>query len=212
MAIESRLTGGDHARAEEYLGKLHPEDRANVEKVVRVVDLLANGFERDSWGGERGKSALFGAYAIGGWLDKEPPRPDVDLLVFTNARWEDTGYIHPPADWPYEWVYTRQDEFIGMVAGHFRATGFEVEMPDPEEIPDEYSRGINPRMMMRLGPPEGNPCSPLDIVYISAGYSKPRIDSFEEFYEQDVTPEGRPMGRVALHESVVTIPPIQYRL
>jgi hypothetical protein len=210
MTIESRLGPEQVTLAETYLERLRPQDRVNVERVLEIIDLISEGYDVSVLRSSQNE-AIVGAYAIGGWVNKEGVRDDVDLLVVTNALWEQAGHIDTP-QLEQDYVFAVGDSFIETVAGHFRATGYGVEVPDVNDIPNEYSRFLEPRTMLRITPPQEADESPLDIVYISAGYSHPDMATFEDFYMQDSLATGSPAGRIALRESIITTPVIEWRL
>lgn len=204
MSIESRLSTAQVDSARAFLEQLSPEDRGNVEQITATLDKLITHYDKEVGEFGRDKIAIFGVYGIGGWVNKEGPRPDVDVLVMTNAKWDELGYYFVPSQGEKEyWYESHGDDFIEQLANLFGNKGFDVEIPDRENIPDEYSEGVSSRILIRLTPQEGTVGSPIDVVYIAAGHGEPPINSFEDFYEQDAGQEGA-LGRVALIETVVT--------
>lgn len=220
MTVESRLTQDQEQQADACLERLKPEDRANVEKVLEILKYIVEQYEEEVGLRYRDLTAFVGAYAIGGWVNKEGPRKDVDLLVAHSINWEEAGYfpIPEPDGKNYAWESGR-DRFIEMLANHFGNNGFDIEIPD--DIPDEYSsegvrnddpNGFDPRIMIRLRPQGGNDASPVDVVYVSGGFALPRINTFDKFYEYDkkVSPD-ESIGRVALLETIISKPSLPTR-
>lgn len=210
MSIENRLTDEQIAQAAAFLDKLKPADRENVERVTELLSKFAESYDR-MYPIEFGdQNAIFGAYGIGGWVNKQGERPDLDLLVVTGVKWDQAGYIHIESEGPRDfWGDAKGDQLVVALASHFTNNGFGVDLP--KDIPNEYSEGAEPRVLIRLTPQEGSEASPIDMVYVAGGYSDPRMNSFKEFYEFDVNDNGSPMGRVALLETVVLKEPIRMR-
>ncbi|MEK7096072.1 MAG: hypothetical protein AAB896_02170 [Patescibacteria group bacterium] len=212
MTIENRLGDAQLAEALSFLDRLSPTDRTNVEHIVATVGELAKSFEDDS----TTNRGIFGVYGIGGYVTKEGERPDVDVLIVGSGRWERGYYNHENA-YPQGrkklpkryWRETSGDHILGSLADHFGNNGFDVEIP--EEVPDDYTDGADPKILMRLKPQEGYTVSPIDIVYVKGHYSRPPIRTFEDFYRYDTTPEGQEIGKVALLETVVAQPTFEQR-
>ena len=205
MTIESRLTSDQQAEANEFLDRLSPWDRTNMEEVLGVIQGLTIKYNGQHWPND---DAIFGVYVIGSNVDKEGHRPDIDLLIVGNAEF-DRRYSPRSLERDADWARlreTRGDWVLGTLAEWFRDRGFEVEIP--EEIPSEYDHGLSiedVKMMMRLKPPADSQASPIDIVYVKGNYLPrgEKIESFEDFYEVDTDSDGNALGRIALLEEEV---------
>lgn len=74
--------------SEEFFQRLSQEDTVTVRSIVENIRELAERYDNDNDFiiGFIGASGFFGVYAIGGLVTKQGNRPDIDLLIVTNAH------------------------------------------------------------------------------------------------------------------------------
>lgn len=206
MSISKRRDVTTHMERGDYYRNLSLADASNVQVVVNIINGLASDYEKQLFCSD----AVFGVYGIGGYVNKEGQRPDVDLLIFDSAEWPH-GY-YSPLDLEGESfdMAAQGNHVIGSVADYFGNNGFGVTIP--KEIPDEYRRfGADPKVMVKFTPNTLGMGSPIDVVHVKGAYGDPPIRTFEDFYSYDIDDIGSPLGRVSLLEAEVTVLPAQWR-
>ncbi|HIH51592.1 MAG TPA: hypothetical protein HA250_04540 [Nanoarchaeota archaeon] len=216
--LESMLTPEETLGAEKFFQRLGEADLRNVQKVLSAVDRTvkeyfgANELNYStipyliSYYGTLG-TPFFAAYLIGGWLNKEAERPDIDLMIATNARYTH-GFSNPlwgrnPENWePMLRELNKEFEY-----------GEELTMGG--ELPNDYNIGATKgKVMFNVHPGEGRD---LDLVYVRSfrDYSAGRMDSCfflseEEFItRRDVDGDGKPLARLPLYRNSQNIVPVR---
>lgn len=191
--------------SEAFYEKLSPND---LETVLTIVSTIKNVSQEYN---EEGNSpvAYFGVYGIGGYINKQGERPDIDLLLVTNGFW-DSGYsAHEyPRDfdkWKEEDEFDygntpdkeiRKDWIIGSVAYRlYKDYSFNVLNP----IPASYDQGAREKGVVRLTPKQSeNPTKPIDLVYVKTTWQD-EVESLEVFERyMDVDTNAHPLPKIPL--------------
>ena len=186
--------------SEEFFQRLNPKDAEAVRSIVENIRQLAKQYDEDNQfvpGGYR-KSGFFGVYAIGGFVTKQGERPDIDLLIATNAYWNQNSYrSERRCVFAKDTITLSGDWVAGSLLDAFEEQGYSVELLD--KIPSEYDEvGVNPKAMLRLNPkPELGTRKPVDIVYFKTTYTLDLTD-LSDFEAADVDEDGKPLPRIAL--------------
>ena len=147
-----------------------------------------------------GAYGFFGVYGIGGNVTKKGERPDVDLLIATNARWK-LGYISPGRSFhDRDPIILSGDWVAGTLLDSYEKEGWEVKLLT--KIPSEYDgKGVSPKAMIRLLP---NPThtqrkTSIDIVYVRTDFIE-GVKSLSDFEAFDVDEDGNVLPKVTLFE------------
>lgn len=189
--------------AEDFLRRLKEPVAVTVRSIVETVERLADEYnsQHEFLPGSE-SHGFFGLYGIGGNITKEGERPDVDLLIATNARWQ-SGYRglyrRSSQDWDNPIILSR-DWIAGTLLDTYEKKGWKVELLT--KIPSEYDgKGVSPKAMIRLTPnsPQTQGRIPIDIVYVRTDFIK-GVRSLSDFKEVDVDEDGNALPRVTLLE------------
>ena len=92
--VNKELSLEETAEAERFFQRIGETDAANVRRLVGLVDSQANDYfssrelEKMSYL-FAGTEAFFVVYGIGGNVTKNGERPDVDVMIVTNMRYND---------------------------------------------------------------------------------------------------------------------------
>lgn len=184
--------------AEEFFERLSQEDAETVRSIVENIRQLAEQYDCDNdFVPGFGTSGFFGVYAIAGFLTKQGNRPDVDLLIVTNAHWDQSYRSERRGIFETDAITLSGDWVAGNLLDAFKEKGYLVELLD--EIPSEYDNvGANPKAMLRLNPkPELGTRKPIDMVYVKTTFIE-NIQCLSDFEAIDVDGDGKPLPRVAL--------------
>ena len=210
------LTPEELASAEKWYGRLNEPDASQVRRVVQSVDTVANSYfsSRDMQrnyhsfcegnifsGIKKIGTPFFAVYIIGGYLNKEGERPDIDLLVATNMRWS-KGFFQPKQ---YNGPGIEYDPLWSELNQKFQE-GFSLELEG--ELPTDYNLGNTyGKALIRIHPSQGKK---IDLCYVrSWDEEKYRFISEEQFIEKDVGKAGEQLSRLPLYRasSSVEVPP-----
>jgi len=206
--LESELTQEELGRVEKFYRKLKQPDLDHVRRVVNSVDNVANQYfssgEQNSnyWAfcnGEKVGTPFFAAYLVGGYLNKEGERPDIDLLVATNMRWNN-GFIED---------YERLEEPIW--GGLKKAFSEDAEIVKNGDLPNDYNIGATKgKVLITINPTEGKK---LDVSYVRSWQERgfQFIDE-EQFSKLDVGNGGEPLSRLPLYRTTSSVQVPQMRL
>lgn len=175
--------------SEGFYKKLKPQDAIVVRSIVETIQALSIYPFSD----------FFGVYGIGGNVTRQGERPDIDLLVATNAHWIG-GYNNP--DRKYSDPINQTGDWIaGTLQNVFEKEGYKVELK--KKIPSKYDGvGASHKGMIRLTPLEKGFRKPIDVVIAKINhYEYPDIKSLADFERVFDIDEGRkPLPRVLLFE------------
>ncbi len=185
--------------SKEFFQRLNPEDAKTIRSIIETIRQMAEKYDHDNEfvPGVYGASGFFGVYAIGGLVTKEGERPDVDLLIVTNARW-DKSYRPKRRDiFAGEPITLSGDWVAGSLLDAFEEKGYSVELLD--KIPNEYEDvGAKPKTMLRLTPkPELGKRKPIDIIYVKTTFIRD-IANLSDFEGTDMNEDGKPLARITL--------------
>ncbi len=206
MSEESSIDG--KVAAESFFRKLKEVDLANVRKIIEAVNhhamaYLKSGEANKSWDefsrGDTLGEVFFAIYGIGGYVTKKGERPDIDLLIATNMRYEDgKGYI----DDKDEPLWASLNEHLEDV----------FTMNKEGDIPANYNIGLTKGKCMLTFAPK-NEGKKIDIVYVKSmsdnmmehegpDYKPDNSHWFiseSEFLTKDVDRSGKALPRVMLY-------------
>ncbi|OGK18773.1 hypothetical protein A3G67_00115 [Candidatus Roizmanbacteria bacterium RIFCSPLOWO2_12_FULL_40_12] len=188
--MPERKDGPQQPTREEFLGKMSPLEKKTITRLTSTLTNLADTGQRPQ------KPSYFGLYGIGGNLTKEGQRPDIDLLIVSNAWWW-TGFDF---NWKTEGELPhRYDRTLMTIARKIEGT-HTIEVLS--KLPDSYNLGeTKGKGLVRLTPKYADSQRPIDIVYIrevDLGNS-----SLEDFEEKDVDEGGEPLPKVLLASAEV---------
>lgn len=196
-------------------------DKSLIERVLTAVGTLSteyfeSGEHHSNWyafmeDGKRGY-AFFAVYSIGGMINKEGERPDIDLLVATNMRWS-SGPNSMRLSREYllgKLVEEFGEEYSisinGMPLKDYDDTDDFDEIPD---LPDNYNVGeTKGKVVLTLTPLEGG--KSIDISYVRSfrnhgGEESHSFVTEEEFIAKDIDPtNGEQLSRLILYRAKVT--------
>ena len=211
--LESELTQEELSKVEEFYRRLKQPDLDHVKKVVNSVDAVANNYfssgEQNSnyWAfcndGKVG-TPFFAAYMVGGYLNKEGKRPDIDLLVATNMRWTN-GFLNSD-----EWS-RRPDDWDPMWAQLVAKFGEGYSIQREGDLPTDYNIGATKgKILITITPTEGKK---LDVSYVRSWQEEGFLFIDEEqFHKLDVGKKGEPLSRLPLYRATsgVRIPQMRW--
>lgn len=171
---------------EAFFQRLTPVDDQAVSAIIHAVNGLADNFNSEEYG-----NAFFAVYAVGGMVTKNGERPDIDLLVVTNAHFgtgyygnlPDVRYTHPD----YKAIMARYDDRAGRrvsegyncdwIAGtlqeQFEENGYRAQLLEGLFLPEDYIDGVGKKGLLRLTPleEEGWPeRKPIDVIIVHPVY------------------------------------------
>ena len=187
---DRRLIRTETKNAKDFFARLRQPEIATVNTIIQTISSLAVSHKRERYQ----RNPFFAVYGIGGNVTKTGERPDVDLLIATNAIWIH-GY---PTEENSDWVMGRlNDTFINE--------GYKVKIIS--KTPDEYSIGAvaDQKGMMRLEP-EDDGRKPIDIVIVNwkvlSNSLGEMINSIKEFERSiDIDESRRPLPKVLLFKT-----------
>lgn len=188
--------------SKEFFSRLKQPDVITVKAIVGTVKSLAEGLksELDEFDGQ---NPFFAIYGIGGNITKSGDRPDVDLLVVTNAMWLNGYESNDDSISHKDSVALGGDWVAGTLRDVFEKESYKVTVK--KKIPNRYSQvGINLKGMLRLNPNnEGR--KPIDIVIVNhTSLKNKEIQTLEEFEELgDVNKHGQPLPKVLLFKTQI---------
>ncbi|KKQ25010.1 MAG: hypothetical protein US40_C0004G0048 [Candidatus Roizmanbacteria bacterium GW2011_GWC2_37_13] len=182
----------------DFITRLNRPDAITVGAVIKNIRILANQHKINESQGR----VFFAVYGIAGNISKSGERPDVDLLIVTNARWSQ-GHI--AEDWN---TYLSRDNnafsgdwVAGTLRDRFSTEGYKVILV--KKIPNQYSKvGVRQKGIVRLEPQsEGR--KPIDIVIVNhICLINQDITTLKQFEEVgDVNKKGKPLPRVLLFKT-----------
>ncbi|MFT4302979.1 MAG: hypothetical protein ACMXYG_00290 [Candidatus Woesearchaeota archaeon] len=203
----NQLTEQEIREAQKVFHKLEKPDLNNVKKVIESVDDVANmyyeegdidynyiAFCKDG----RVGYPFFAVYLIGGYLNKEGERKDIDLIIATNMRWTN-GFTRPEFDDPISKKYL---EPIWAKLTTTFSSGYSINKHN--ELPTDYNLGVTQgKVLITIKPENGKP---LDINYVKSWNRKDfKFIDEEQFHKLDVTKSGEPIPKLALYRSKTTV-------
>ena len=192
---------GELGTPKEFFSRLKQPDVITVKAIIETVKFLAEGHKEELAIMSQHADTFFAVYGIGGNVTKPGDRPDVDLLVVTNAVWLN-GYRSNNDSISYDDSKALSGDWVaGTLRDVFDEEGYKVTIK--KKIPNEYSKvGVNLKGMLRLNPnDEGR--KPIDIVIVNhTSLRNKEIQTLEEFEKLgDVDKYGKPLPRVLLFET-----------
>jgi len=192
---------GEQRRIREFFLRLKPADAITVKAIVNTVQSLADGYSQERSMMSQHLDAFFGVYAIAGNITKFGDRPDIDLLVVTNAWWSN-GYRSDDPEIPYEDSLALSGDWVaGSLRDIFSQEGYNVIVK--KKIPSVYAQtGAKDKGMLRLEHEDGKR-KPIDIIILNKeSLRNSGIKTLEEFEERiDVNGKGKPLPKVLLFEA-----------
>lgn len=211
--LESELTQKELGRVKEFYRRVKEPDLDNVKRVVNSVDSVANhyfssGEQNDNYRAfyddEKAGTPFFAVYLIGGYLNKEGERSDIDLLVASNMRWTQ-GFLNSD-----EWS-KRPDQWDPVYAKLVEAFGEGFSITREGELPDDYNIGATKgKVLITINPTEGKK---LDVSYVRSWQERGfRFIDEEQFFKLDVGKTGEPLSRLPLYRvtSSVRVPQMRW--
>ena len=216
--IENTLSSEESSSRDVFFSRLDDEGKCHVQLVVRAIAQHARSYFSSEqpdicWSHFKGGEVFFALYGIGGNLTKEGDRPDIDLLLATNMRYNESppvGDEHDPA--------RNHDILTKLIADY---TSKNLRMDIRGNLPDNYNLGsTNGKCLFELHPRETG--KKIDLVYVrsmrnhgTSGDSmedvgeetrlKHFFQSEEEFcYCHDVDGQQQPLPRAVLWRSKTT--------
>ncbi len=192
---------GEVGTPKEFFSRLKQPDAITVKAIIATVKSLARGHEQERYPKRYLSEAFFAVYGIGGNVTKLGDRPDVDLLVVTNALWTH-GYRSDNRAISYDDPIALSGDWVaGTLRDVFEKEDYKVTMR--KKIPNEYSKvGTNLKGMLKLNPNnEGR--KPIDIVIVNhTSLRSKKIQTLEEFEKLgDVDKHGKPLPKVLLFKT-----------
>jgi len=189
---------GEERKMKEFFLRLKPADAITVKAIVNTVKSLTEDYAVERSIMSQHSNAFFGVYAIAGNITKSGDRPDIDLLVVTNAWWW-SGYR---SEDPEEDSFALNGDWVaGTLRDIFSKENYKVKVR--KEIPSKYKgAGAKQKGMLRLEPnSEGR--KPIDIVIVNEiSLKDSKIYSLAEFEQHiDVDSKGKPLPKVLLFEA-----------
>ena len=206
--LESELTQEELGKVEEFYQRLKQPNLDHVKRIVNSIDTVANNYfssgeqDRNYWaftdenilsGVKKVGTPFFVAYLVGGYLNKEGERPDIDLLVATNMRWSNGFLNHEggsrgPEDWDPMWA---------ALVGEF-GDGYSVQRNG--DLPDDYNIGATKgKVLITITPPEGKK---LDVSYVRSWQEEGfKFIDEKQFHKLDVGKTGEPLSRLPLYRA-----------
>jgi len=181
--LQRKLSLEEVSKANEIFAKLNKVDSSNVIKIISAIDDHASSYINSGESHNARGDPYFVVHAIGGYVNKEGERPDVDLLVATNMRYA-TG---PGRDYGNEEKeIIKNNEYLFSDLEKQLRNEFSVK--EIIELPADYN-SIHKGLIEFRPKKEGKK---IDIVYMKATCGL-YITSEEEFNKMDVDEEGKPM-------------------
>ncbi len=205
VALINKLTHDELARTEEFYRRLKAPDLSNIETIIKLVDSIANTYFSSTdpdrnynyfCEDERIGNPFFGIYLIGGYLNKEGERPDIDLLIATNMRWRE-GFIED---------YEGSEEPIWK-----ELKKVFTNIKKSNELPNDYNIGATKgKVLITINPYEGKK---IDINYVRSWEEEGfKFIDEEQFYKLDVRENGEALPRLELYRNTtqITLPEYKY--
>lgn len=167
--VNKELSLEETAEAERFFQRIGETDAANVRRLVGLVDSQANDYfssrelEKMSYL-FAGTEAFFVVYGIGGNVTKNGERPDVDVMIVTNMRYND-GFFNCHDD-------AMDDPVLGRsVEPLWRRMNLElresITLQRRGELPDNYNLGVTKgKCVITLTPLNG--ARKMDVVYVKS--------------------------------------------
>jgi len=184
--IDWGLTDEEELKAREFHARLTSPDVNNLGEIVRFVDSVSNTYFSRYPSFWLNTSRFFSLYLVGGYLNKKGERPDIDLLLATNAIWPG-GFFGED-----EPIYSGLKQSFG-----------EANVSVVGELPDNYNIGeTKGKALINIDPVVGKK---IDLIYFSSW--RPGEDrsleflSEKQFYELDVV-DGKELPKLPLYRSV----------
>jgi len=187
--------------SKEFFSRLKQPDAITVKAIIETVEFLAEGRQEELSIMSQHENTFFAVYGIGGNITKPGDRPDVDLLVVTNA-WSMNGYRSNDDSISYDNSRALSGDWVaGTLRDVFVKEDYQVTVK--KKIPSEYRKvGVNSKGILRLNPNnEGR--KPIDIVIVNhTSLKNKNIKTLKEFEELgDVDKRGKPLPRVLLFKT-----------
>src|SRR3989344_4267514 len=198
----SELTSEEIGKAEEFYQKLKRPDLEHVKRVVNSVDAVANKYfssgEQNSnyWAfcdDRKVGTPFFTVYLVGGYLNKEGERPDIDLLVATNMRWTD-GFLNSD-----EWS-RRTDDLDPIVVALVSEFGEGYSIQREGDLPDDYNIGATKgKVLITISPSDGKK---MDVSYVRSWQERGfQFINEEQFFQLDVGKTREHLLRLPLYRT-----------
>ncbi len=185
--------------AEDFFLRLNEPDAITIRSIVEAIHHLAQRYRTDN---ELlpgvGSYGFFGVYGIAGVITKEGERPDVDILIATNAHWSQSYYSPGRSIVDTNPIIQSGDWIAGTLLDKFGNEGYKVELVG--EIPSEYGKvGANPKVLIRLTPKDAQAQirKRIDVVYVKTCFVG-RINCLADFETIDVDDRGEALPRIDL--------------
>ncbi len=192
-SLEAGLTKDELLKARGFFKRLKNPDSAHVKKVIASVDAVAESYFASDHP-KRNLSAFcdedkvgypfFSVYLIGGYLNKQGERPDIDLLVSTNMRWiygfSDGFEVYDEPIW--------KSLRSAFPSSRLRKNGM---------LPDDYTVGLTKgKILITITPRAGKK---IDICYVRSWNEKGyKFIDVDQFAQLDVGEDGKPLPRLPL--------------
>jgi hypothetical protein len=210
---ENGLAAEELPESVKFFDRLCP-DKKNIETVIGLVDGVANKYfssdqhnenrhafcrRKENGKGHEHGYAFFAVYAIGGNITKEGERPDLDLLVVTNAWWDSRDMSHSPVN------YVLVDPVVFSLINQFGEKNVKIH----GKLPNAYHLGASEgKALLTITPEAGKK---IDLSYVRSYQGAVRrccsqeevgncsFISEDEFTKLDVDKSGNPLPRVLLY-------------
>lgn len=194
---------GEIRTPKEFFSRLKKPDVITVKAIIETVESLAEGHKKELVIMSQSADTFFAVYGIAGNVTKSGDRPDVDLLIVTNARWIN-GYQSNDDSISYDDSKALGGDWIaGTLRDVFEKEDYKVTVR--KKIPNSYSKvGVNLKGMLRLNPNnEGR--KPIDIVIVNhTSLRNKKIKTLEEFEELgDINKHGQQLPKVLLFKTQI---------
>ncbi len=188
--------------AGDFFRRLKEPDAITIRSIVETIHNLAQQYGTDN---ELlpgiGSYGFFGVYGIAGVITKQGERPDVDILIATNARWSHSYWSPNRSLVDANPIIQGGDWIAGTLLDKFENEGYEVELIG--EIPSEYDKvGASPKVIIRLTPRDAQAQNRkrVDVVYVKTDFVR-GINCLADFEAMDVDEDGKTLPRVDLFKA-----------
>ncbi len=221
--INKELSLEERTAQDSFYQRIGKQDTANVKRVITLVDdqaeeyFLSPDLEHVHYLFQSGE-AFFAVYGIGGNLTKQGQRPDIDIMIVTNMRYQN-GFLEDYNDRFDDPDYEHNIEPVWRNMN--QQLKEQMTITKENELPNNYNLGLTKgKCLISLTPKNG--ARKIDAVYVrsmhhhadlpSAGEEPgPQIDdtnmhfkSEADFISKDLDTNNQPLPRVILYRASTT--------
>ncbi len=192
-SVTKGLSLDEKVVAERFYGRIGEPDAVNVRNIIGVVDAHADDYFSSRELEDvayifRDGEAFFVIYGIGGNVTKEGERPDVDVMVVTNMRYDAgfSSYDYPIGETSLEEAFRRGNFVEPLWSSLYLNLASKMIVEREGSLPDNYNLGVTQgKCLIRLTPKNGT--RKIDLVYVKSMKFHGDADSDEPGQVENIT-------------------------